>query len=137
MKPPQKPLRGYWFKDGLVGLVGSLQRGNLIGGVNLVVGLPVHIAIGLDAVGAVHLGVGVDAGQFPSHFVAAGDGQRVLDEVGLSLGESGRGSACLGCHENEGSAKPPYAKVGDVMLEECTEDKLLDEIYKQLGMERK
>ena len=47
------------------------------------------------------------------------------------------GSACLGCHENEGSAKPPYAKVGDVMLEECTEDKLLDEIYKQLGMERK
>jgi hypothetical protein len=46
------------------------------------------------------------------------------------------GSACLGCHENEGVAKPPYAKVGDVLLEECTEDKLLDEIYRQLGIER-
>ena len=47
------------------------------------------------------------------------------------------GSACLGCHEHEGVAKPPYVKVEDVVREECTEDKLLDEIYKQLGLERK
>ena len=31
----------------------------------------------------------------------------------------------------------PYVKVEDVVIEECTEDKLLDEIYKQLGLERK
>jgi hypothetical protein len=37
----------------------------------------------------------------------------------------------------EGVAKPPYAKVGDVLIQECTEEKLLDEIYRQLGMERK
>jgi NADH:ubiquinone oxidoreductase subunit E len=47
------------------------------------------------------------------------------------------GSACLGCSRDEASAKPPYAKVGDVLISECTEDKLLDEIYKQLGIERK
>ena len=46
------------------------------------------------------------------------------------------GSACLGCHDMEGVAKPPYAKVGDVLIQECTEEKLLDEIYRQLGMER-
>jgi NADH:ubiquinone oxidoreductase subunit E len=46
------------------------------------------------------------------------------------------GSACLGCHDMEGVAKPPYAKVGDVLIQECTEEKLLDEIYCQLGIER-
>lgn len=46
------------------------------------------------------------------------------------------GSACLGCDEDSGNAKPPYAKVGEVLIEECTEEKLFDEIYSQLGIER-
>lgn len=46
------------------------------------------------------------------------------------------GSACLGCEEDKQTAKPPYAKVGDVMVEECTPEKLIDEIYSQLGIER-
>lgn len=46
------------------------------------------------------------------------------------------GSACLGCDDEKEISKPPYAKVGDVLIKECTEDKLLDEIYSQLGIER-
>ncbi len=46
------------------------------------------------------------------------------------------GSACLGCDEEKETSKPPYAKVGDVLITECTEDKLLNEIYSQLGIER-
>lgn len=47
------------------------------------------------------------------------------------------GSACLGCHEHRGETKPPYVKVENIVIEECTEDKLLNEIYRQLGLERK
>ena len=46
------------------------------------------------------------------------------------------GSACLGCDEEKEISKPPYAKVGDVLISECTEEKLLNEIYSQLGIER-
>ena len=46
------------------------------------------------------------------------------------------GSACLGCDDEKETSKPPYAKVGDVLITECTEDKLLNEIYSQLGIER-
>jgi len=46
------------------------------------------------------------------------------------------GSACLGCDEDKETSRPPYAKVGDVMISACTEEKLLDEIYSQLGIER-
>ena len=46
------------------------------------------------------------------------------------------GSACLGCDDEKEISKPPYAKVGDDLIKECTEDKLLDEIYSQLGIER-
>ncbi|HBN06957.1 MAG TPA: hypothetical protein DD434_14410 [Bacteroidales bacterium] len=46
------------------------------------------------------------------------------------------GSACLGCDESEESPNPPYAKVGDVLIKQCNEEKLLNEIYSQLGLER-
>jgi chaperonin cofactor prefoldin len=46
------------------------------------------------------------------------------------------GSACLGCDESDESPNPPYAKVGDVLIKQCNEEKLLNEIYSQLGLER-
>lgn len=38
--------------------------------------------------------------------------------------------SCLGCHETE--AKPPYAKVGEVVIEKATIEKVLEEIERQL-----
>lgn len=42
------------------------------------------------------------------------------------------GSACLGC--NNDNAKPPYAKVGEVLIENATPQKVVNEIYNQLGI---
>ena len=63
--------------------------GNLLGGVGNRAGLPVHIAVGLHAVHAVHLGVVVDLGQLPAHFIAAGDNQRMVQHARFGLGEGG------------------------------------------------
>ncbi|MBQ9312707.1 MAG: hypothetical protein IJ213_06630 [Bacteroidales bacterium] len=41
-------------------------------------------------------------------------------------------ASCLGC--NEQNAKPPYAKVGDVIIEKATPEKILEEIEKQLSI---
>ena len=40
------------------------------------------------------------------------------------------GSACLGCKED--TAKPPYVKVGNVVIERATAEKVVEEIEKQL-----
>ena len=60
----------------------------LSGGVGVLAGLPVDV---LEVAGAEHgvdLGVLVDVGQAPADIVVAGDGQRVVDHVGLGLCES-------------------------------------------------
>lgn len=44
------------------------------------------------------------------------------------------GSSCLGC--NADVAKPPYVKVGDTLLSEATPEKVISEIYKQLGIKK-
>ncbi len=38
--------------------------------------------------------------------------------------------SCLGCHETE--ANPPYAKVGEVVIEKATIEKVLEEVERQL-----
>ncbi len=39
-------------------------------------------------------------------------------------------SSCLGCKED--NAKPPYAKVGEVIIEKATPEKIVEEIEKQI-----
>lgn len=41
------------------------------------------------------------------------------------------GSSCLGCHDE--NAKPPYVKVGEVVIENATPEKVIEEIERQLG----
>ncbi|MBR1625827.1 MAG: hypothetical protein IJ681_01645 [Bacteroidales bacterium] len=42
------------------------------------------------------------------------------------------GSSCLGCKED--NAKPPYAKVGEVLIERATPEKIIAEIETQLEL---
>ena len=43
--------------------------------------------------------------------------------------------SCLGCHED--TSNPPYAKVGDVVIEKATTEKIVEEIEKQLSVYEK
>ncbi len=41
------------------------------------------------------------------------------------------GASCLDCKEDE--AKPPYAKVGTVLIKQATPEKIIEEIERQLS----